>query len=413
MSKTTGATDVVFVKVESTRGTWAAPAGTDVCRVIGDVDLSQGRVTAESLERVDSLSLTDLLELRYTAGTFSLPVYLKRTGTNTTGVPSLQTLLKNAMGRETVGGSDITYALYRNTDPLLNFSMVHRKGGMTFDCTGCFVTDLSIPFQATADEAAIGRATFAGQFYKMLWAGQTTITAQCSTPFTTVKVATTDLAPYDGTSSAAVRVAGKFCVGATVELVGVNTPPATGSVITAINPGTGDITVSPAIAGGGGPYAIGTVLRGWAPTESETGTEISGHKGVMVYDAQNFTALLSGTVHLTIPRRALVEEKNGQDFATDDCFEGKRKVTVEGIRAYFDPVGTPKQDLFYALSDRLTKKAITIDIGNAQGYIYQFSMGNVICQQPKLSGSGIVELEMTQAAMASASLDDELTIVSK
>lgn len=413
MGKTTGATDSLFIVPEVTRGTFVMPAATDVWRLIGDADLAQARVTAESLERVNSYSLTDLLQLRYTAGSFSFQGYLKRTGTKDTTVPSIHTLLTNAMGRQTPhAGVDTTYELYRTTDPLLNFSIAHRKGGMCFYCSGAFVKDLTIPFQATAEEAAIGRLTATGEFYKMLWAGEAEISAQCATPWTEVTVDPDDLAPYDGTANAAVRVAGKFCIGSRVELVGATGGSATGSVITDIDPTTGIITVDAPLATSGS-YAVGTVLRGFMPTETETGVEIAGHKGLMKYDSLDFTPLLSGTIHLTVPRRTLVEEKNNNEFATDDAMEGKRKVTVEGVRAYFDPRGTVKQDLFYALQDVMTRKAITIDMGNTAGLIYQFSMPNCITMNPKLSGSGIVEMEMVQAALATAALDDEFTIISK
>ena len=110
------------------------------------------------------------------------------------------------------------------------------------------------------------------------------------------------------------------------------------------------------------------------------------------------------------PRRALTEEKNNQNYPTADVWEGRRTITVENLRAYFDPDGTPKQALFFALADQLTKKAIIIPIGNANGFIWKFTLGNCITREPKLVGENIVALEMAQAALSSSSFDDELIL---
>lgn len=407
MGKTTGQTDLAFVAVEVTPGTMVTPAGTDVLRMIADADVDQAKAVFESLERVNSYSITGLLSARYNPLAFSLQAYAKRTGTVDTGVTSLRTLFKNALGRETVNaGSNITYNLARTTDTDLNFSLFYRKGGMCFQCSGCFINDLSIPFQADPSEAAIVRANFSGSGYRLHWAGDTTITEALATTeagLTQFKVAVADLAPSDH-ATAAVAVAGKFTIGAYVT-VGALT---TSHKITDINPTTGVVTVTPAF---GSDQASGSTVRGWTPTETDSGAPIAGHRGLLSYGGNDFLTVLRGTFRLTNNRRALVEEKNNQEYPTSDAREGKRRVTLEGLTAYFDPRAAVKGDLFRALADQLTQKAIILNFGNVSGSILRINMPQAITQTPRLVGEGIVQIDMSQMGIASASLDDECSIV--
>jgi hypothetical protein len=409
MAKTTGIVTAVAIKEETTKGTLIVPAGTDYLPIVADPGLQQLKNVAESLERVNSYSLVDVLDLRYEAGQHNLNFYMKRTGTNDTAVAAVDTAMKVGLGRKTTNaGTNITYNLSRTTDTLLTMSIFCRIGGIGMQCAGAFINDMQFPIEASPSETAIFRCTTSGEFYRLYWAGQTTITEDLSATnvaLTQFKVAAADLAPSDH-ATAAVAIAGKFTIGAYV-MVGALT---TSHKITAINPTTGVVTVTPAF---GSNQASGSTVRDFMPAATITGTPISGHKGVMTYDSNNFTAVLAGNVHITMPRRALVEEKNNTDYAIDDAWEGRRTVMIEGLRAYFDPTGTPKQDLFFALSHRNTKKSIVIPIGNEAGLIWEMTMANCITKEPKLSGEGLIELDMVQAALASSSLDDEFVLVSK
>lgn len=409
MAFTTGQTDIAFVKEEAVRGTLEVPAGTDVARMIADADLSQLKGTAESLERVNSYSVMDLLSLRYNPGSFTIPMYATRTGVVDSAVPSRDTILKNAFGRKTVNaGTNITYNLYRTSDPQLNFSVFYRKGGVTIQCAGGFVKDLTFPFQADATEAAIFRMNAAGEFYQMFWVGEDVTTEALTTTdagLTKFKVAPASCTPNDGTASAAVKVAGKFTIGAYV-MVGALT---TSHKITAIDPSTGIVTVTPAF---GSNQATGALVRGYIPVESETGTEISAHKGFVSYGGTNDGTVLGGTLHLTVNRRTLNEAKNNLDYPDADAFEGRRAVALEAFRAYFDPRGSIAKDLQFARADRLTRKAINIDFGNEAGLIWQFQIPAAITREPRLRGDGIVEIEMIEGGYGTSG-DDELVLVSK
>jgi len=405
MSLHTGLKDIAFVKNETSVGTLIVPAGTDVLRLVADADVAQLLGTAESLERFNSYSLKDLLRLRYNAATFSLQFYMKRTGTVDTSLAAIATLLKNAIGRLTPdAGVKNRYELYRTSDTLLNFSLFFKKGDVVFQVAGCFINDLSFPFQADVSEAEVFRANASGEGYRAYWAAPSTLTEAAATTdagLTKIKVATAVLTPYDDATSA--DVAGYYTKGAyiTVGTLG------TSHKITDINPTTGVITFTPAL---GGDQLTGTAVVGFVPTASDSGTPVASHKGLLTYDGNNFAHILSGTIHVVNPRRALTEEKNNQNYPTADVWEGRRTITVENLRAYFDPDGTPKQALFFALADQLTKKAIIIPIGNANGFIWKFTLGNCITREPKLVGENIVALEMAQAALSSSSFDDELIL---
>lgn len=403
MSLHTGLKDIAFVKKETTVGTLIVPAGTDVVRLVADADVQQLLGTAESLERFNSYSLKDLLRLRYNAAQGTINFYLKRTGTVDTEVTGQGTILENAFGIRTVdAGVKVRYTLYTTSTTLLNFSLFFKKGDVVFQVAGCFVKDLTMPFQADVSEAAIFRAQAQFEGYRAYWAAPTTITEDASVTdagLTKVKVATACLAPSDHATAA--DIAGFYTVGAYITVGALGTS----HKITAINPTTGVITFTPAL---GGDQVSGTAVFGYVPTATDSGTPISGHKGLLTYDSNNFAHILSGTIHLVNPRRALTEEKNNQNYPTADVWEGRRTVTIEGIKAYFDPDGTPKQALFFALADQLTKKAIVLPIGNATGMIYKATFGNAITRDPKLTGENIVALEMDQAAMSSSSFDDEI-----
>lgn len=407
MALSLGLTDLAFVKEEVSPGVLVPPAGTDGIRLIGDADVSQTKTLVESLERVNSYSLTDLIAMRYSEATFALPFYMKRTGVVDTVVPGIDTVLKNAFGRKTTNaGVDTTYELLRRQDTPLNFSLFFKKGGITLQCAGCFVRDLAFPLQADESEASIWRATATGAGYRVYWAGNTTITEDLTTTdpgLTKFKVLPADLAPSDHATAASI--AGKFVVGAYVT-VGALT---TSHKITDINPTTGEVTVTPVF---GSNQLTGSTVQGWTPVESETGEEIAGHKGFVSIDAANDLHFLSGTPHLVMPRRALTEEKNNQEYATADAIEGRRAMTIDTITAYFDPRGTFKHDLLFALADRATRKAIEINVGNETGKKWKLTMGTSIMQNPVLRGDGIVQIQFAARGLATGSLDDEATLKS-
>lgn len=408
IGKTTGITDIAFVVNEGTPGTLTVPAGTDVVRLVADLNLQQNKMTADSLERVNSYSIVDIMSLRFGPGTFNLQGYAKRTGTVDTAVPWVDTILTNALGIKTTNAAvNITYSLLTPSTVLKNFSMFTRKGNMFFQPNGCFVKELTLDFKATPDEGEIFRISASGEFYQLRWVGYTTITEDLTTTdagLTKFKVATADLTPYDH-ATVVVDVAGKFTIGSYVMCGALSTS----HKITAINPTTGVVTVTPAF---GSNQVSGSVVKGYLPTETDAGTAIAAHKGLVTYGGADFASVLSGSIKLTNNRRTLVEEKNNRDYPSSDAWEGKRSVMLDTFRAYFDPNGTPQQDLFRALAHQLTRSAVVINIGNATGYKFQINLPQAITQEPQLVGDGIVELTMKQRAVASASLNDELNIVS-
>lgn len=274
-------------------------------------------------------------------------------------------------------------------------------------CAGCFVRDIAFPLQADASEAAIWRATATGAGYRNYWAGNTTITEALATTnvaLTQFKVAPADLAPSDHATNASI--AGKFVVGAYVTCGALTTSHR----ITVINPTSGICTVTPAF---GSDQLTGATVQGWVPVESETGEEIAGHKGFISIDAQNDLHFLSGTPHLVMSRRALTEEKNNNEYATADAIEARRALTIDTITAYFDPQGTFKHDLLFALADQATRKAISIDIGNVAGKMWNLTLPTAIMMNPVLRGDGIVQIQFAARGLASGALDDEGSLKAK
>jgi hypothetical protein len=408
MGKTTGITTAVAIKEETVKGDLVVPAGTDGLPIVADPEVMQNKTLAESLERINSYSLLDLLSLRYNAGTMTLGWYMKRTGVVDTVVTGIDTALKNALGRKTTNaGVSVVYNLLRTppTDTPLTFSMFVAVGGIVLQASGCFINDLSFPFQADPSEAAEFRATGTGEFYRMRWAGSDVLTEDLTATdpgLTKFNVLPAHLLPNNDTSDADVY--GKYCVGSFVMCGNLTTS----HEITDIDPATGDITVTPAF---GSNQVTGASVRGYFPTLTSAGAPMSAHMGFLNFDSQDFAAILSGTLHHTLPRRVLVEEKNNQDYPSDDAIEGRRMVTMEDTVSYFDPTGTPPQDLEFALEHEATRKAILLNIGNRPGYRWQFSMPYSILKEPKLSGEGIVQMARIWSCLASAG-DDEMSLKS-
>lgn len=401
-----GQSDLAYLKDEgATPGTLIVPAGTDGMRLIADADVSQNKMTAESLERVNSLSITDLLSLRYEPGKFKLSFYMKRTGTVDTAVPSLDTVFTNAFGiKATSAGVHILYSLLTIATTLKNFSLFNRKGSVGLQCNGSFINDLSLNVQADPSEGAIFRGEASGEFYQMRWVVPTVTTEAASVTdagLVKIKVAAADLSPSDH-ATVAVVIAGKFTIGSYIK-VGALT---TSHKITGINPTTGVITFAPAL---GSDQISGSAVAPYFPTESEVGDPISGHKGIVTFDGANQPTILQAGFKMTLPRRCLVEEKNGEDYPSHDAIEGKRRITVDPIRAYYNPTTHPN---WHALAHMLSQKALVIPVGDVTGYKWQLSVPQAIVQEPNLVGSGIVELGTKMLGVASASLDDEASLKS-
>lgn len=394
MGLTTGRTDLCFVKEETTPGTMVVPAGGDVLLMIADAQIDQSKSTFPSLERRDSYSYTELLSGRYPAGTFQLEFYMRRTGTNNTGVTAIKTLMKNLFGREdTSSGTDIVYRLARTIDTDLNFTLFYRKGGIFFQCAGCFINEATWQFVATPEEAAILRCVASGFFWRKYWVGTTVTTEDASTTdagLLKVKIAT---AKCD-----------EFVEGSYIK-VGTDTGA---HKITDIDTATGIITFTTAL---GANQTSGATVTGYMPTATESGAPLSAHKGLMTYDSNNYLPI-GGAIKMNNGRRVIVEQKNDNDYPDADAREDMRNVTFEDIRAYANPVGDVRHTLLFAHADQLTQKSIQVTFGNETGKKWLFSMPQSIIQNPRLSGDGIVEFSAMSRALASAAYDDELTLKS-
>lgn len=373
---TTEQTDIAAVKIESTPNTLEVPSGTDILRLVGDVGGGQDPVLFESMERKNIYWISEDLQGRYNAGDFGIPFYMKRTGVVDSAVPAVDALIKVAMSRKTPDpGVKILYELALADPPTtdLTFSLFFRKGLMTFQRSGCIVNEMNWNVQATADEAAQFRGAAVCEFKKEVRAGYAVLAEDLSTTAVGLNKFNVSISPLDLTR--------KFDVGAYVTIPALGTS----HKITAIDSGTGDITVTPAF---GSDQLAGSVVMGYMPTATDAGSPISGHKGWFVFNSVNMK-ILSMNIHLINNREINNDEKDNEDFPTSDMRNNRGDVRLENVRAIFNPnAAALPSDMAWYLAHNKVYVPVACHVGRDAGYIWDFDFPRVLITKPRIEADG-------------------------
>lgn len=289
----------LWVKEETTPGTWVAPATGDSIMVNGDIEFMQENPPSENNEK----NLTRLRNHPHkqvkAAGTFTIPAYIKSSGTAGTA-PSVGPLLKGLYGSEVIDpGVSVTYKIAEPTNCAITHSVIARNDDKYYYIRGLKVLTGPIALQVGQDDAAILQTQFGGIFMDKAWAGESTLSAAASISDTTIEVDHKN-----------------FSVGSYI-VVGTDDNGGAGFEVTAVDETTGDLTITPAITVG---QNLGDPVTPWAPAFTEP-VEVALHGQ---YGQATVNKAGEGVVNLDIRAGninvedtiSFVHEKNGLDYPT-------------------------------------------------------------------------------------------------
>ncbi|MBU2538082.1 MAG: hypothetical protein KKH22_06560 [Proteobacteria bacterium] len=376
----------IFVVAEAARGELAYPASTNLIVPAGYGQIGQVPTYSDSEEIVDSRSLIEQFRDALTSGDWSLPMYLRPSGSP--GVaPQGGSLFKALFGSETVVGStSVTYSLAKQ---LPSFSLWTKYGDTVFFATG-----------ATADQAKMGiskkgalKLDLSGKFMAMGWCGTDELSAlidYIATPITAIPV----------------KDAKKYTVGGKIK-VGTDDNAGAGYTITAVNVTTNTLTIAVGVQTD---HAVDTVVAPFLPAGTIVGSPVESRTASVSFDGGSTAIKIKG-MDLTIGNGIQYQEDEiqapGIEYPTD-YVEGQRSV-----------VGTVtlllrRDDLKY-FYDGITagvEKNIKISAGeNTAGKRVSLTMGRSRIKAPTMNPSSpTVELRMDITALGTAG-EDEISML--
>lgn len=370
---------VVYAKLETTKGTLVFPAGTDVVVAAGPGSINQQPAFSDSDEIINSRDTINRFQDKYPPGEWSFPVYARPSGTAGTA-PSEDVLMESLLGDKTVtGGTSVAYTL-ATTKP--SFSLWMKKGHTIFFASGATAGSL----KTTLETKGGHKMEFSGQFMAMGWAGTCTL----------------DAAALIEATSVVVHDAKKFSVGARVEFVeGVNTynNTAAGYTVTAVNVATNTLTISPMLEAA---LDDESIIRGYLPTASAVGTPLENRKGYATFDAVT-TPLQTMNVNISDMPKYLDDEVSDADYPTE-YIETKR--AIDGSASvYFR-----ENDLKYFYdgynATAAGDVALALIVGDTAGSIVTYAMPTTSLSVPSLEDAEpTVALNIPYKALGSSGED--------
>lgn len=374
----------IFVVAETTKGTLAFPASANLVVPAGYGSISQVPTYTDSEEIVDSRSLIDQFRDALPSGDWSLPMYIRPSGT--AGVaPQGGALLKAQFGTETVVGStSVTYSLAKQ---LPSFSIWTKYGDTVFFASG-----------ASADTAKLGiskkgalKLDMNGKFMAMGWCGTDELSAAIdyvATPITAIPV----------------KDAKKYTVGGKI-MVGTDDNAGLGYAITAVNVTTNILTIA---TGLDTDQAVDTVVAPFLPAGTIVGSPVESRTATVSFDGGSTTTKIKG-LDLTFSNSVqYMEDEISDDENPTDYVEGQRSVTGSvTILMRRDDLG-----YFYDGLAAGVEKEIEISFGEAvAGQRGSITMAAARIKAPTLSPTApTVELKMDITALGTTG-EDEISML--
>ena len=366
----------VFVKKESTFGSFVFPSATDAVAVLGPPDHKQPESFTESDEVLDSRSLVTRFRDMTPPGEFSFSVYARPSGSAGTP-PAEDALMEAVLGTKTVSaGSDVTYKPAK-TMPSLSLGI--RDGHTCFFISGVVVQSV----KGTLEAKGAIRLEFSGSYKKEVKAG----TAE------TVSGSTTSVINLE--SGGAKR----FDVGSFVEVDGDNNGGA-GYSVTAVDTSADTITISPALASA---PSGGVTVQGYLPNPTIAGEPVQCRTGSVTIAGVSLPVI---TLEFEVNNNVeMIQDEVTSDSYPSDYIEGKREVTVTPT-LYFR-----KEYLQYFYEARQqTDLVITMGGGDTAGEQVLVTFNQVNLDMPEISGDTARKLAIKGVALASSALEDELSV---
>lgn len=372
----------VFCVKETTRGTLVFPAAANYVVAAGECVTNQQASFTDSDERKNTRDVTDRFQDRFGAGNWSIPMYLRPSGTAGTA-PDGDVLFECLTGVKTiVGGTSVTYS--QSTEKS-SFSLWHRKDHTIFWARGCTVNNTE-PSLATTGGA---RCDFSGEFMEMGWCGTDSLNGALLITDTAVVVVD----------------AKKYTVGSKVEFEDaaddtIYNNTSAGYEITAIDVATETLTITPGLEHG---LDTASIIRGFLPVGTEVGVPLESRKGKAVIAGVD-TPVQSMNVTISDPAMMLTDEITTTDYP-EDYAEGTRDLSGS-FAAYFR-----ENDLKYFYDGQNSNElAVSLVVGDTAGSIVTFAMPQTELEIPSINESDpTVALDINIKALGSAG-EDSLTI---
>lgn len=373
----------IFVKAETTIGTYAAPAATDFIVSSGAPEFNQPVSLTDSTEVRNSRSLKDQFRDMTPAGSWSIPMYCRPSGTAGTP-PDGAALLKAAFGTETISaGSSVTYS---PAVDLPSVSITIKMKDMVWALVGATVNELKA---ALSSKGAIN-FDFSGGFMKLLWAGKA------------------EIASASGTSVVLKSLvdAQKYRVGMKVQFYDVNTKSwktnsGSGYAITAIDEDTFTLTISPSVSEF--TPAADDILQGFVPTGTEVGTPIQARTGT----CEMLTAavpIITMDMTLTNNTQYMEDEVSTDEYPT--AYVSDRRSVKANATLYLRT-----NDLKYFRRAQLqTSVALEMLGGDTAGSKIEMVIPYAKGDFPAISGDLQKQLSIGFTGVCSAAYEDELTL---
>jgi len=389
----TGATQVVWIKKETTQGVFEKPAASDAVLVLSDITAKQDRIFLEDEQKRLSLSRLGKIAGPYNPGEWSIATYIKPSGS--LGVePSGSVLLEALFGKKAVtSGTKVEYSLYGVDDSIITLSMIVKRGWETYFISGAFVDKGSFPVKAGDGNDAIFQATFSGQFLKSYLAGTDSLSSAIdgtTTPVTTIPVSD----------------AKKFEAGAYI-VVGSDDNSGDGYKITAVDVSGNTLTIENGVATA---QDAGAVVRGWTPDVTESGYLVHGRFGMVQTSedgsSYNDFVITEATIEIANNFNVLNDEKTGDSYPRTITKTNVRDIDIS-ITRYFYPEDSRRR---YDANNQ-TRFWIKIPIGDTAGKRARFEFVNVQFESPEISGDAEMSVSLKGKAYATASLDDEVQLI--
>ena len=375
---------VIFAVKETTKGTLAFPAATDLVIPAGNGSIGQAPTYTDSEEIVDSRSLMDQFRDALSAGTWNLPMYMRCGAAGAS--PQGSAILESQFGSKTVVGStSVTYGLSKI---LPSFSLWMKYGDAVFFANGATANQAKL---SVVKKGAV-KFDFSGQFMAMGWVGTDELSAAIdyiATPITAIPV----------------KDAKKYCVGGKIK-VGTDDNAGLGYAVTAVNVTTNILTISPGVETD---QADDTVVAPFLPTGTVIGAPVEARTFRVSLDG-GVTARKITSMDLTFDNGIqYMEEEIGEEENPTDYVEGQRSVKSSLT------ILMRRDDLehFYDGMQAGVSKDAVISFGDdaTAGKLASIAMPNSRLTVPTLSPSApTVKMNMELTALGTAG-EDEISML--
>ncbi len=384
-----GKDQIIWAKVQASKGTPAWPAATDAIRITGDGKFAQDPSFYDSKEKELTLGKTGRVKGLYKAGAFSFPCYIRASGSLGV-VPVPAPVLKSWWGKQTINAStSAVYDPYALGDAPVYVTVLVKNNFTTMLVYDLVVVKGSLPIIASDSEDAIVEGSFSGNFLRSLIAG-TDVTAA--------------LAAINATSIV-VADARKYEVGQKI-IIGTSGITA-GHLIETVTIATNTLTI--AATGLESEQASGVVVKGWTPAVTTSGILLHGRFGKYqekIGEGAYADVLITQAVfEMENGWKLLNDEKIDADYGSDFA-QGDRVITNKLTRYVRSDGAKYRYEANNQTAKLVKLQAASGPYSAASGNRFEITMPNYQIDPPSESGDAERKFEINGHAFDTVALND-------